>query len=94
MPSRPGQANIAYLIEPAERRVTRVEQDGSLACWQGFIGGYVEFVPASDLGKDALLVDEEGLIIPKPHHFWQWQGFSLPLVGKGLLIGGKDGNRN
>jgi hypothetical protein len=74
----------AYLIDVAARKVIQVQYDGRREL-RALVGGYIEIVCRWPNG-DALAVDEDRLVKPKPGLF-ALQGKAQSFVGNGVIIG-------
>lgn len=56
-----------------------------LADLQKIVGGSIGL--ATRIGEDVLYVNDNGLLLPMPQHFFQLKGFVQPLAGNGIVTG-------
>jgi hypothetical protein len=76
----------AIFINAKDKVVQELQTDGSLEALQKFVDGYIEQVPyAKLLGRDALFVNEEGLLRNDLTYGFYFDG--QPLRGNGVVIG-------
>jgi hypothetical protein len=83
-------AIYGYLIDPHSERITRIElpneSRGNLDAMYKAIGcDLVEPVYLNE-ARDAVFVDEEGLL-KGPQHFFFIEGCHQPLAGRGVVLG-------
>lgn len=79
----------AYLIDSQNKTVSEVEYDGTIDCiYRHLDVGTFDVVQLDDNG-DSVFVDDEGLL-KDPYYFFEVQGVSFPLAGRGLVLGTDD----
>lgn len=76
----------AYLIDPAERTVTRVDYDGNYKSIYKLCD-YDCFTTVEVDNRDALFVDDEGLLKGAVYQWTGFRGYAQPLAGKILVLG-------
>jgi len=78
----------AFLIDPDNQTITEVESTGLEDLYRLIDCHTVDAVPI-DAG-DVIYVDDNGLYVePQPASF-TYKGFSVPLCGKGVVVGVDD----
>lgn len=81
----------AYLINSKLKTITPVDYNGDYESIYTHIGCDLFDVVYAEVGehKIGVYVDDEGLL-NNPQHFFMLEGWSQPLAGNGLVLGGLD----
>jgi hypothetical protein len=81
----------AILIDPFKREVSEIDIDPSLDNLYATLG--VEVITVLRWSaKDALILDDEGLLKPREEmEYWWMKGAGQPFAGRGLILGDEYG---
>lgn len=85
------------VVDPEAQTVTEQAITPELHSYQEIVGGYIEgFYAVGNLFHGhAMYLNEEGKLLPPPHHAWRLEGIDELLVGKAVLfrtVGSREGD--
>lgn len=77
----------AYLIDPQFQEVTEVFYGGDIREIYEMIQATCFDLVRINSKRDAIYVDDEGLVTPGAKFTFMWMGYPNVLVGRGLILG-------
>jgi hypothetical protein len=80
----------AIIINAQDRTITETEIDGSLKSLHQIVGGFIEAVYHGLDDSHHCYVNEEGLLLKQPQHFFMFQDGHQPLAGNGVILASTD----